>query len=60
MSWRIHDCYVCGKSEPWSDSWFTYGSLKVCSQACKDKLPDVEAVYDAEVEDRGRRPRWGA
>lgn len=40
---RIHKCDICGKTEPWSESWSYYGSLaseefghtlKFCSKKC--------------------------
>lgn len=65
---RTYGCYVCGKQERWSDSWQQYGSLRdmddfgfyiaVCSQPCREKIPDIETVYDAEVAELGSRPRY--
>jgi hypothetical protein len=66
---RIHECYVCGKRDVWGSLWMTYGSIrdledfgfciKVCSEPCKQKLlPDVKSVYDAEIAEFGKRPRW--
>ena len=53
---KVWTCEVCGKTEPWSDSWSHYGSIRndengikpvvVCSQACQNSPKAVELIYE--------------
>lgn len=62
-----HYCYVCGRSAFWSESWQAYGSMrdledfgfciKTCSEACRNKLPEIDAVYQLELAELGERPK---
>ena len=50
----IYTCDHCGKAAPWSNGWYRWSSLRTeedgeevfaCSPACRDRMPDPDAVF---------------
>lgn len=58
MSRRVYTCTVCGKEEPWGESWGRYSSIAL-DETCPDDVPySCSEECAAEVMLKVKKGEW--